>query len=211
MNISTGSWGGHTMIFARWKGVFSNIVLVVAVPLSFGQATEVVWTLSAGGHVQSTGESMDDRFYFELGGFADGFSPTASNFSAWSSMWTPFARKRFSPGGDMVIQGEVLEEFSEGAPGYVWAFNVDEPTREWALLSDMSWTWPESMGEGRVDLGRHGSHRGVVRPVEWRHADDGTRWAGGRSRHYATGVESVFLCGAGPVKQSTDQRLECRP
>ena len=134
------------MIFAKMIRRYSSILLGSMMALSSGMATDVVWKLPSGNHGQSTGVSMDRQFYIEVGRFSAGFMPTASNFGEWSSSWMPLARQRYAPGEESVNEGRVLEEFPEGDPAYAWAFNVDEPTREWALLSDSSWTWPSSTG-----------------------------------------------------------------
>ena len=63
---------------------------------------------------------MDRQFYFELGRFSSGFSPTASNFGEWSSSWTLLDRRRYAPGDESVIEGRVLEEFPEVDPAYAW-------------------------------------------------------------------------------------------
>ena len=120
-------------------------------------AGQVDWSSTAFSiHQQSDGSPLDDSFIFELGAFAEGFTPTADNVTEWAANWRAAQRAPYNPNTQTVSGSFVIETnaspFSTADQGYLWALSLDHP-QEWILLTNTSWKWP-SVG-------------GAAPPVSW--------------------------------------------
>ncbi|MGY8686933.1 MAG: hypothetical protein ACKVHP_04245, partial [Verrucomicrobiales bacterium] len=95
----------------------------------------------------SDGAALDRNFLFELGAFTPAFVPTAANIPTWSTQWTPISRRCYVPGiatSDTVTIEENSEAIVTTNQAYLWGFNIDQPTREWVLLTEFAWVWPNA-------------------------------------------------------------------
>lgn len=105
----------------------------------------------------SQGVALDESFTFEMGIFANGFVPTASNLNDWSSNWLVFDAAVADNGwnvpfqyvavsADLLPTGESSSPFAsagvfpQNAQAYLWVYNSKSVafTSEWALVSDFS-------------------------------------------------------------------------
>lgn len=113
----------------------------------------------------SSGETLDYSFVFEIGAFVDGFTPDDSNTGEWSSHWQTFDRAAYNgiePQDDGVFgyfTSSVMMRADgtsdsphltpgassfEGLAGFLWVRNSDspEPGSEWLLVRAESWIFP---------------------------------------------------------------------
>ncbi len=124
----------------RWP----SLLLASALFLHDGVAGTVMWELPVGDHRTSLGAALDGHFLFEIGSFEVGFEPTVTNRGSWADAWTPVSREVYQinmpTGGIARLHTETAA--LAGRRAYVWGFNVDQPTREWILLTEETWTWP---------------------------------------------------------------------
>lgn len=84
----------------------------------------------------------------ELGGFSNGFVPTAANSGQWADYWvttgTGYATRN-TGGGEVSAELTAADNtiLAAGRPLYVWAFSAKARTgTEWGLYADPSWTMP---------------------------------------------------------------------
>ena len=94
----------------------------------------------------SDGRPLDENTSFELGVFANGFVPSATNTALWAANWVPAQRAKFSSAKNFftaVCQvTNNAAPFIAGAPAYVWGFNGSEAQGQWILYRSTNWTWP---------------------------------------------------------------------
>ena len=102
---------------------------------------------------------LDNTFDFEIGTFADGFTPSTSNYADWSANWEPIATTTYNE-TNMFFAGETQfldsntslpdiqfngQTFSEGDQVFLWGFNSQDvvPGSEWTLVTNgTDWTVP---------------------------------------------------------------------
>ena len=140
----------------------------------------------------SSGVLLDDTFSFELGTFANGFTPDASNLDQWRSNWKLFdkavAGDGWNSGAGFLSSSATLNAngtstssyaslgttFSQNEQAYVWIYNnldVHEGS-EWALVTgttpgiDSNWQMPAPSDQTTGDL-------------QWRFDNADTRVLGG--------------------------------
>ncbi len=121
-------------------------------------AVGIDWESGSGpGMFDSFGNSLDDRFSFELGTFNAGFTPTAGNLADWGDNWHVLDRAT-APGangwdssagifvGSMSFNASMASlsaaadpayAFVTGAQIYLWTFNSQDLVtgNEWALVT----------------------------------------------------------------------------
>ncbi|BCU77643.1 hypothetical protein llg_23580 [Luteolibacter sp. LG18] len=98
-------------------------------------------------NLTSTGATMDGSFRFELGVFANGFTPTAGNTASWAANWVPAQRTLYNATNRLFTEEYTVVDntapFAVGAVAYVWGFGG--PTgSEWILFRASTWTWPQA-------------------------------------------------------------------
>jgi hypothetical protein len=106
---------------------------------------------AVGTYSNTTDWDTGGGFSFEIGAFASGFNPTASNVGSWASNWTvanqgaPGVTTWIDDDGDIGFSGagRVISQsapFTANAPLYIWGYDSKEAgVREWVLLSNTSW------------------------------------------------------------------------
>ena len=94
----------------------------------------------------SDGAPLDENTSFELGVFANGFVPSATNTAQWSANWVPAQRAKFSSAKNFFTSicqvTNTNAPFTVGTPVYVWGFNGSEAQGQWILYRSTNWTWP---------------------------------------------------------------------
>ena len=94
----------------------------------------------------SDGRPLDENTSFELGVFANGFVPSATNTAQWAANWVPAQRAKFSSAKNFFTAicqvTNNAAPFTAGAPAYVWGFNGSEAQGQWILYRSTNWTWP---------------------------------------------------------------------
>ncbi len=109
-----------------------------AVNINWGTSAES--TVSAAAAPPPSGAPQQ---YFFLGGFADGFTPTAANRAEWFTHWTTVGSKNLFSSG-FFNESSRLESNSGataiGGRAYVWGVAGNE----WVLLTSDLWTWPNA-------------------------------------------------------------------
>ena len=94
----------------------------------------------------SDGRPLDENTSFELGVFANGFVPSATNTAQWAANWVPAQRATFSRSKNWFTAicqvTNNTAPFTVGAPAYIWGFNGSEEQGQWILYRSTSWTWP---------------------------------------------------------------------
>ena len=115
----------------------------------------ITWSSSAFAENEtSSGEDLDDSFFFAVGGFVEGFVPTADNTDEWAHYWVTHGIVQYDttelfagfPNNNF-LDTEVLtsneDPFTLTNSPYIWGFNVDnEEEGEWILANNPSWQWP---------------------------------------------------------------------
>lgn len=101
-------------------------------------------------NLTGAGAVMDGAFQFQLGAFANGFIPTASNAADWAANWSPAATTPYLPGSNVRAFDAVLfltsnaAPFTIGAKAYVWGRASGPGSDEWILFRANHWTWPSA-------------------------------------------------------------------
>lgn len=141
--------------------------LLLVLPLSIvalthsQAATTVEWgSLIPSTIVDSTGETLDSSFTFQLGTFLNDFTPTAGNIFDWAANWAVFDQADyneelgyFTSSAGIIGNGTSDSGFADddlglnfvGRQAYIWVFNSPIPGSgtEWFLASASSWIFPE--------------------------------------------------------------------
>lgn len=98
----------------------------------------------------SDGQPLDENTSFELGVFANGFVPSATNTAQWSANWVPAERTKFTTKfnwfNSVFNVTNNAAPFTAGTPAYVWGFNGSENAGQWILFRSTNWTWPTADG-----------------------------------------------------------------
>ena len=140
---------------ASWIWIRTMLLSVLAILTV--SAERISWgSLPGQEHVTSQGQPLGAGFQFELGGFAEGFVPTAQNTADWSSHWIPVQRTRFNPEtrsfSSLVTVPTQDPPLRAGDPVYVWGFSGSESAGEWALFRSGRWIWPKANPANPVPL-----------------------------------------------------------
>ena len=126
--------------------------------------------------VNSQGVLLDGSYSFELGTFAPGFTPDATNLDQWELNWIIFDKAVAGNGwnpGNQEVAGTVDHTptsgssspsatpagvYPQGAPAYLWVYNTKNMivSPEWALLQDVdngsniyeAWEFPDPADTG---------------------------------------------------------------
>ena len=127
-----------------------SIVFLVAVPL-YLQATQIQWYCPPGLlNMDSEGQAMNASYKFELGVFANGFTPTLGNLEDWAENWNAIQRASYNETHGWftsVYQVTGTEGIAQGTQTYIWGFKGDPANGEWLLCSGSSWVWPAANPE----------------------------------------------------------------
>lgn len=150
----------------RHHKLFATCASALAVCLCAGLASaqavntdQINWgSLDASTIVDSEGNTLDPlNFTFELGAFAEGFTPTESNVQDWYSNWFTFDVAVYNQSGG-VFAGEYTMYDNNTDPlngdfaslgisrdAYIWVYDstTPEPGTEWFLASASNWQFPE--------------------------------------------------------------------
>jgi hypothetical protein len=98
------------------------------------------------GNLTSSGQPMDGAFQFNLGLFANGFTPTRANIHQWAAMWNPAMTGNYNPSTKVFDEiHTVLSNpvpFLPGASAYVWGRRTTPVGDEWILFRKSDWLWP---------------------------------------------------------------------
>lgn len=114
----------------------------------------------------SSGDSLDSTFRFEIGAFVTGFVPTASNMSDWAANWRVFdlafhdtaapdpadggwnvgfgffagSANHLTNGTSDSLYASAGHSFAQNTQAYLWVYNSKDFafTSEWALVGDLS-------------------------------------------------------------------------
>jgi|GEM_PF-4145027 len=131
----------------KYLSVILLFVICLAPP---AQALQVLWQSASGGtDLQSDGVTpLDESFQAEVGSFQEGFTPTVLNVALWQTNWRSFGVTNYNAvGREIRGSGELAnnDEFSVGERAYLWIWNRKTGMEaEWLLVSDESWTWPQT-------------------------------------------------------------------
>jgi len=122
-------------------------------------ASTITWTSNFNDLLfQSNGQPLDASFFFEIGVFTPGFTPTTANMPQWEANWLVFDRA-FDPdangwnatdqffvgtadhtpgGGSTSPDADPLSVFPQNSTAYLWVYNSKAITSasEWALVTD---------------------------------------------------------------------------
>jgi hypothetical protein len=104
----------------------------------------------------SDGQPLNEDTSFELGVFANGFVPSATNTAQWSANWVPAQRTKFTTKHNWFSSVYNVTNntapFTAGAPAYVWGFSGSEAQGQWILFRSSSWAWPAADGNSPAPL-----------------------------------------------------------
>jgi hypothetical protein len=135
--------------------------------LAFSTATGWSQTVNWGSEVfsdlrDSNGVTLDDLFVFEIGAFADGFTPTEANTGEWLDNWYVFDRAGYNEAAgyftgttQMTDTGRSTSpwlsapdgESFEGLDAFLWIRKGDQPVpgTEWLVVSAQDWKFPTAI------------------------------------------------------------------
>ena len=134
----------------RWRSARSVAALLlgaclIAVPAAMANRINFYSIPNQPGY-GSDGRLLDENTSFELGVFANGFVPSATNTAQWATNWVPAQRATYSSAGNFFTAicqvTNNVAPFTVGAPAYVWGFNGSEAQGQWILYRSTNWTWP---------------------------------------------------------------------
>jgi len=138
-------------VFHRWKRArAAKAAAAIAILVGFSipaEATRINFYSSPGvAAYGSDGQPLNEDTSFELGVFANGFVPSATNTAQWSANWVPAQRAKFTTKHNWFTSvfnvTNNAAPFTVGAPAYVWGFNGSEASGQWILFRSTNWTWP---------------------------------------------------------------------
>ena len=97
-------------------------------------------------NLTSSNQEMDGIFQFQLGVFANGFIPAASNIAEWAKNWVSAQSTVYNPttkvfDGLFVVKSNAAP-FTKGAKAYIWHRTTNTTQDEWILFRKSDWTWP---------------------------------------------------------------------
>lgn len=124
----------------------------------------IEWGVDFSGATFSDGSTVPTGFTFELGAFASGFTPAASNTGQWAAnfltggiegntiSWTNLGSGLFPTFGEALGSatfrpgGEVVQ----GDQAFLWGYNslAHAVSSEWILLTNSVWLFPEGTQVG---------------------------------------------------------------
>ncbi len=102
--------------------------------------------------LNSSGSPLTGDYIFELGGFKNNFTPSATNTADWAANWKAVGRANYNAVAKRIDAGAVLnnnlDPFELGDRVYVWGYNLTSPSAQWVLISKpvgtMPWVWPDT-------------------------------------------------------------------
>ncbi|MFT4637759.1 MAG: hypothetical protein ACI8T1_001069 [Verrucomicrobiales bacterium] len=143
----------------------TRLILFIALSLAASAVVEAGTTVAYGSTVgavnlKSDGSRMDESFSFQLGTFAGGFIPTASNTDLWLENWRALDSAVYNTqpvGGifppdllinafaDSVLLEDNSPPFDIGGKIYIWGYDqrAVPGAAEWILVTDPDWSWPD--------------------------------------------------------------------
>ncbi len=134
---------------SQWRGALPAVCMWLAVLVQPLVAQEsIIWNSEANAvNLTSGGAPMDGSFRFEIGVFADGFTPTPANMAEWSQNWHAAQRVAYDPISKR-FSGSITPDhndspFTSGKAAYVWGFSGNSSSGEWILFRSSAWVWPE--------------------------------------------------------------------
>lgn len=97
-------------------------------------------------NLTSNNQPMDGAFQFQLGVFANGFTPTSSNIAEWAKNWVSAQSTTYNPttrvfDGMFVVTSNAAP-FTKGAKAYIWHRTTNTTQDEWILFRKSDWVWP---------------------------------------------------------------------
>ena len=146
----------HRWNRARAAKVVASLSLLAAFALP-AEASRINFYSSPGVSAYgSDGQSLNEDTSFELGVFANGFVPSATNTAQWSANWVPAQRTKFTTAHNWFTSvfnvTNNTAPFLVGAPAYVWGFNGSEAQGQWILFRATNWAWPAANGSAPQPL-----------------------------------------------------------
>ncbi len=89
---------------------------------------------------------MDGFFQFQLGAFAAGFEPAATNAARWAAHWAPASTAAYHE-GNRLFQGQFkltgnAAPFPVNGKAWIWGFRNGESGSDWILFRHPGWRWP---------------------------------------------------------------------
>jgi hypothetical protein len=123
------------------------MLMMMLLSSSWLAAETILWYSDADGvNLDGAGNPMDSAFQFELGVFAGGFQPTASNYSQWAAYWTSADSTPYLVNGQRFNGSlEVVSNdapFTVGAKGWVLGTKTTTTGTEKILFRRSDWLWP---------------------------------------------------------------------
>jgi hypothetical protein len=124
----------------------------ITLPTSINWGSEAFSTFK-----NSANAELSADYKFQLGAFAEGFTPTWSNNSQWLANWRVFDQADFNSGnGIFTGAAEILPDGTSssgfatpgagfhGLQAYVWGFNDPSktPASQWVMVSAAMWEFP---------------------------------------------------------------------
>lgn len=160
--------------------------------VAFGSAAwgaTINWGIEFGSKlVYSDGVTEPDAgFTFELGAFATGFEPLASNVAQWRSHWTTLDVAAYNPNLNYVSSTWTVTNGPGAAPGtlvFVWGYNGTDlgVPQEWVLFSN---TAGDAVADDWLLPTVSGSQQSL--PLNWRTSNAGTVPYGGLKNQQGPG------------------------
>jgi hypothetical protein len=97
-------------------------------------------------NLTSTNQLMADAIQFELGVFANGFTPTSANIAEWAKNWVRAQSTSYNSttrvfDGIFEVTSNVAP-FTKGAKAYIWHRATSSTQDEWILFRKADWIWP---------------------------------------------------------------------
>ena len=148
-------------VFHRWKRArLAKVAAAIACSVAFSVpagATRINYYSSPGvAAYGSDGQPLNEDTSFELGVFANGFVPSATNTAQWSTNWVPAERTKFTTKHNWFTSvfnvTNNAAPFTAGTPAYVWGFSGSEAQGQWILFRATNWTWPTADGNAPLPL-----------------------------------------------------------
>lgn len=162
--------------------------------MSFAMGASKVWHVENTRGELSDGSFIPEGFFFEVGSFAGGFTPTADNWADWGANWvnpeqavhTWTFHPSFQDGsvGRSINNTSTVRTTSSvdaAMQGYIWGYNSQDvaDVPEWILLTNSAWVFPVATSPDDAAL---------PVPPEWRSIDPGTTMVFGGAFNHADGV-----------------------
>lgn len=131
------------------KTYFNQKCFLIAATLVYSDATgeTISWYSPIPvANLTSKNQQMAGVAQFQLGVFANGFTPTASNIADWPKNWVSAQSTTYNPttqvfDGMFTVTSNAVP-FTKGAKAYIWHRSSSSTQDEWILFRKSDWTWP---------------------------------------------------------------------